>query len=107
MKNFFADIGPNLGANIPDSVLGIGHSFNGDRPKLGLYEVEIDEAKKLLLAIPDCKSTGPDGVPIRFLIMAPDLSARLIFHKSQCTYSYTACRLEDGLSHISILRRCH
>ena len=66
MNNYFSDIGPNLAADMPASLLDIDYSFNEDREKFSLKRTTVEEVRKLILKISNNKSTGIDGVPIRF-----------------------------------------
>ena len=61
MNNYFEDIGPNLAADMPDSLLDIDYSFNGDREKFSLKHTTVEEVHKLIMTISNNKSTGIDG----------------------------------------------
>ncbi len=80
INQFFVDIGPKLAAEIPDSLLDTDYSFDNSRSTLKLRCTNVNEIKKLLLRIPDKKSTGLDGIPIRFLKLVADLSSNIICH---------------------------
>ena len=74
INQFFADIGPNLAKEIPDSVLDMDFSFNGDYPKFQFVETDEIAIGKLLDNMSSNKSMGIDGIPIRFLKMCRNKS---------------------------------
>ena len=78
MNNYFTDIGPNLAAGMPASLLDVDYNFDGSRDKFSLKHTTVDAVKKLILKISNNKSTGIDGVPIRFLKMTIDISSKII-----------------------------
>ena len=79
INNFFADIGPNLARNIPESLIQMDYSFDNSRPVFELVHTNVDEVAKLIKGILN-KSTGLDDIPIKFLKLNLDLSARIISH---------------------------
>ena len=80
INTFFSDIGPNLAAKIPDSLLDV----NYDRlPHLEPFELNLctlSEIKELIMNILDCKSTGNDGIPVRFSKCNLVVISSLILH---------------------------
>ena len=67
INDFFCDIGYNLAANIPNSLLQADYSTIEGIEPMALQLATFDEVFKLLQKIPDTKSTGNDGIPVRFL----------------------------------------
>ena len=67
-------------AKIPDSVLNESYTFAHNGPMFEFKPVEYDEIHKLLMAIPDSKSTGLDKIPDTFLKMVPDITVPVLFH---------------------------
>ena len=80
INNFFADIGPKLAENIPDSLLDIDYTFEGDRDTFKFHHVEDEDIRKILASISNNKSTGVDGIPIRFLKMNLPLTIKVLKH---------------------------
>ena len=67
INNFFSDIGGKLASEIPDSLLDLDFTFNGDYEKFSFRPVMEKEVKKLLRSMLINKSTGVDGISICFL----------------------------------------
>ena len=80
MNNFFTDIGPNLARDMPDSLLNIDYNFTGGYDKLALNITTQEEVKKLINKVSNDKSTGINGIPIRFLKMILDTSSKILTH---------------------------
>ncbi len=80
INNFFADIGPNLANDIPDSVLHCDYSFRGDYETFNFRDVTIEEFMKLMCGISVNKLTGVDGIPVCFLKMDMRLTSTIIAH---------------------------
>ena len=80
LNRFFSEIGPNLASQIPDSLLNQNYEFDNSRPTFKFIPVTLDEIIKLLMKIPNSKSTGLDGVPIRFLKLVPDIICPMLQH---------------------------
>ncbi len=78
LNDYFTDIGPNLAAEMPASLLDIDYTFTGNREKFNFKNTTVEEVKKLILNISNNKSTGIDGVPIRFLKMTIDTSSQIL-----------------------------
>ena len=88
INNYFADLGINLAERIPASLVELDLDFKGDYPPFALESITESDIRKLLDNMSSNKSTGIDGVPIRFLKMARDLSLKLltnIINKSLAT----------------------
>ena len=66
INNFFADIGPGLAEQIPESLLTCDYNFNGNYDTFNVEPESVEEVINLLNNISVTKSTGDDGVPIRF-----------------------------------------
>ena len=67
MNDFFIDIGPNLAQDIPNSFLDMNLTFDNSREMFNFREVDEQEIGKLINAISSNKSTGVDGIPIKFI----------------------------------------
>ena len=80
LNRFFSDIGPNLAAKIPESMLVPDYTFDNSRPVFVFTPCDAEEVEKLLMKIPSNKSTGLHGVPIKFLKMVPDIICPLLVH---------------------------
>ena len=80
LNTYFADIGKNLASNIRPSGLELDFSPKPGIPSFALYSTTVEEVEKLLMDISDSKATGEDGIPIRFLKMTKELSARILCH---------------------------
>ena len=80
INNFFADIGSNLTAELPDSMLEIDMAFRGNHEKFSFHQINDSDVRKLLRSMPVNKSTGVDGVPIRFLKMCEVVSVSVLTH---------------------------
>ena len=80
MNDFFADTGPDLANKIPDSLLEIDYSFQGGYEKFDFTLVTPDEVKKLMLGVPNNKSTGIDSVLIRFLKIDIETTSKILSH---------------------------
>ncbi len=80
INDFFCDIGYNLTANIPDSLLNADYSTIDSIEPVEVELATFDEVFKLLQKIPDTKSTGNDGIPVRFLKSNLTVIASLIMH---------------------------
>ena len=78
LNDYFTDIGPNLSAEMPDSLLDINYEFDNIREKFEFIDTNVEEVKKLMLQISNNKSTGIDGVPISFLKMVIDITAPIL-----------------------------
>ena len=84
-NKFFAEIGPNLAANIPKSLLDMNYEFTSDREQFERVHTTEDEVAKLLQSIPNSKSTGLDTIPIRFLKLNLQVSSKIITHVINCS----------------------
>ena len=78
LNRFISEIGPNLASRIHESLLNPDYSFDNSRPNFVFEPVNIEEISKLLLKIPNNKSTGLDGIPIRFLKLVPEVICPLL-----------------------------
>ncbi len=67
LASYFSDIGPNLAADIPVSLLDINYDNNPELPIFTFSHTNEEEVRKLLLSISSAKATGCDGIPIKFL----------------------------------------
>ncbi len=67
LATYFSDIGPNLAADIPESLLDINYEYNRDISIFTFSHTNEVEVRKLLLSILSAKATGCDGIPIKFL----------------------------------------
>ena len=67
INKFFSDIGPKLAADIPESLLNVNYDRLPNVEPFELRLTTLSEIKELLGNIPDCKSTGNDGIPVKFL----------------------------------------
>ena len=85
INDFFADIGPNLARDIPDSLININYEFPNNRPQFELANTMAEEVAKLLKGISN-KSTGLDQIPIRFLKLNLDLTSRILAHIINCSF---------------------
>ena len=88
LNQFFANIGPELDWNIGDSALNLNYENKINIPLLYLQETDQEEVKKLLLSILDCKATGDNGIPIRFLKTAIDITSNIIAYVVQHLSTY-------------------
>ena len=73
---FFCYIGQNLASKIPNSLLTADYSIS---PNLELFELQL-QVFELLQKIPDTKTTGNNGIPVRFLKSNLTVIASLILH---------------------------
>ena len=85
LNNFFANFGPELAAKIPESLLNKDYNFDGTRPIFIFSNITYDEVHKLLMAIPDSKSTGLDKIPVKFLKLVPEVSVTILVHIINCS----------------------
>ena len=77
---FFTDIGPNLTRDTPESVIEMNYEFEGGRPICELQHTNVEEASKLLKGRSNNKSTNLDKIPVKFLKLHLELSAKIITH---------------------------
>ena len=80
INNFFVDIGGNLASEIPDSLLEMDLNFKGDYERFCFRPVTEKEVQKLLRSMSVNKSTGVDGIPIRFLKICEKVSVQVLTH---------------------------
>ena len=80
INQFFINIGPDLARNIPDSLLDMDLSFKGNHALFKFSEISVDDVVKNIKRISSNKSTGVDGVPIRFIKIVIETTSRLICH---------------------------
>ncbi len=78
IDRYFNNIGRDLAAAMPDSLLEASYVLDEDRELFQLKEVAYDDVMKLLMKLSPNKSTGVDGIPIKFLKMTPVISARIL-----------------------------
>ena len=80
INQFFADIGPSLARDIPDSLLDMDFTFRGDYPVFDFSLTDEAAVGKLLDHMSSNKSTGIDGIPIRFLKMCRRTNVKILTH---------------------------
>ncbi len=80
LNNYFAMIGPKLAANIRDSQLELNFEPKPNIPFFSLGHTNIEDVTKLSMSISDAKATGEDDIPIRFLKMTSNISAKILTH---------------------------
>ncbi len=80
LATYFSDIGPNLAADIPESLLNIDYEPNPEIPKFNFVHTNIEEVRKLLMSISSAKATGCDGIPIKFLKCNLNISSAILTH---------------------------
>ena len=80
LNKFFANVGPELAAKIPESLLEKNYNFIGNRPVFSFSETTYDDIHKLLMVIPDTKSTGLDKIPVNFFKLVPEVSVTVLVH---------------------------
>ena len=78
INDFFADIGPSLADKIPDSMLNVDYEFREDHECFEFEHIGDDDIVKFLRSISNNKSTGIDGVPIRFRKMNVPLTVKIL-----------------------------
>ncbi len=78
MNDYLTDIGTNLLAEMPESLLDVNYDFDNSREKFAMVDTNVEEVKNLMLKISNNKSTGIDGVPLRFLKMVIDVTAPIL-----------------------------
>ena len=61
-------------------MLDMDFNFDGSRPNFEFSHMTPDEVAELLMQIPDSKSTGLNGVSIKFLKMNKNQSSRILTH---------------------------
>ena len=80
LVQYFTDIGPNLAADIPNSLLNQDFTPNPEILPFELQHTTVEEVKKLLIAISAAKATGCDGIPVKFLKCNLDVSSKILCH---------------------------
>ena len=80
INDFFSDIGPRLAEGIPESLLDIDLEFREDRELFHFHEIEDSDISKIMSSISSNKSTGVDGIPIRFLKMCHNTVCTILKH---------------------------
>ena len=66
-NKFFCDVGPNLAANIPESLLNLNFQHNNNYPEFNSVPVKEEQVLEIFRNISSAKATGCDGVPVKFL----------------------------------------
>ncbi len=80
LNKFFVEVGSKLADEIPHAVIEQNYEFDHIRPIFEFQMTTIEEVKELLNKIPNNKSTGLDGIPIKFMKLVPDLMSRVLCH---------------------------
>ena len=80
LNRFFVEVGAKLADDIPDAVMEENYEFDQSRPVFEFQMTSVWEVKELLLQIPSNKSTGLDGILIKFMKLIPDLMSQVLCH---------------------------
>ncbi len=80
INKYVSEIGPNLARQIPDSMLEVNYEFDGDFLPFEFTMTNREGIAKILDSLSPNKSTGVDGVPIRFVKLCREIIISIMTH---------------------------
>ena len=94
INDSFCNIGPNLAASIPQSILELNLEPDPLREPFHFKNVTVNDVKSLLMKMSNSKAMGEDGVAVWLMKLCPETIAEILSHI--INLSLTNCIVPDG-----------